>query len=91
LFALTGRQAEAQAILRELLGLYRAHRATPMEIATLYAGWKDANTTLAWIERAVTANDKDLVGLNLNAQFGFLRTEPRFTAIIVDHLHLGPR
>jgi eukaryotic-like serine/threonine-protein kinase len=89
IYALTGKKAEGEAILAELKQLALVSQATPMEIATVFAGWHDSEATLQSIERAVVSNDKDLVGLNINPQFHFLSQNPRFMKIL-QHLNVQP-
>jgi serine/threonine-protein kinase len=78
LCALTGRDGEARALLDELDRMYHHGTASPAEIAAIYVGWKDRESSLHWLELGLPVRDMVLTILPVDSQFDFLRDEPRF-------------
>jgi len=79
-YALSGTKAEAQEILRELQE--RKKSVTSYDYAVVYAGFRDANKTLEWLERAYAERSGRLVNLGVHPQFAFLQSQPRFKQIV---------
>ena len=75
-----GRTAEARQLLGEL---ERATRPVPpYEIAGIYAGLGDADRAFAWLEKAYTARDVNLVFLLVDPKMDPLRADSRIQALL---------
>jgi Flp pilus assembly protein TadD len=59
--AKSGRRAEAEGILRELLERQRQGYIVPTSLAVLSAGLGDTTETFTWLRRAVEAHDPFLL------------------------------
>jgi Flp pilus assembly protein TadD len=81
--AKSGRRAEAERILEELLERQRRGYVAPMSFAVLYAGLGDTSETYAWLGRAVEARDPFLVYNFANDPImAPFRRDPRGQAIL---------
>jgi hypothetical protein len=52
------------------------------EFAVIYAGFRDVNKTLEWLEKGWEERNGRMVNLGVHPQFAFLRKESRFQNII---------
>jgi TolB-like protein/Flp pilus assembly protein TadD len=68
--------------LKETIRFWEARRESAsvasLKIAELYAGLKDADQTMLWLERAFQERSALLFWVNADPQFDFLRDDPRF-------------
>ena len=78
--AISGNKKEAEEILKELQK--RKKRVTGYDYAVIYAGLRDADETLEWLEKAYVEKSGRLVNLQVHPQFAFLRGERRFDSIV---------
>lgn len=77
-----GRPSEAVRAYRESHRLgYRYGAWIPYQIARLYAELEEADSTFAWLERALEAGWDDRPGIATDSAFDLLRTDPRFQRI----------
>jgi len=77
-----GRKIDAQRALDELLRLNRRKPIDPWVIADAYAGLRDKNQALAWLEKAYAQHSNELVSLKVNPGFDPLRSDPRFQYLL---------
>ena len=75
-----GRTAEARELLRELD--QPARLVPPYEIAGVYAGLGDVDHAFAWLEKAYTARDVNIVFLPVDPKMDPLRADPRLQALL---------
>lgn len=75
-----GRTADARQLLAELEQATRP--VPPYEIAGVYAGLGDIERAFAWLEKAYTARDVNLVFLRVDPKMDPLRADPRLLALI---------
>jgi len=78
--AISGNKKEAEEILKELQK--HKKRVTSYDFAVVYAGLRDADETLEWLEKAYVEKSGRLVNLQVHPQFAFLRGERRFDSIV---------
>jgi len=80
--AASGQDYEARQILATLLDRYNSRKCKANEIAAVYAGWKDAVTTLDWLERGLPTRDVELSTLRVSVPYRFMRENPRFIDLL---------
>src|SRR5260370_34985889 len=77
-----GRKIDAQRALDELLRLNRRKPIDPWVIADAYAGLRDKNQALAWLEKAYAQHSNELVSLKENPGFDPLPSDTRFQYLL---------
>jgi hypothetical protein len=77
-YGMAGRRDEAQREIGILNARSEAHYVSPMSFAAIYAGLRDDNQTLGYLERAVDARDTSLPVHLLSTEFDNLRNHPKF-------------
>ena len=81
-YAACGQHAEAVAVLRALLAGDGRGSAPPFQVATAYAGLRDADAAFHWLELACTEHDLHVAGLDVHPAFDPLRSDPRFGRLL---------
>ena len=76
--AKSGKQAEARAVLGELLTLSTERYVASYHIALLYNGLNERDKTLAWLERAYEERNPRMAFLKVEPKWNNLRNNPRF-------------
>src|SRR5581483_4081148 len=82
--AKSGKQAEARALLEELLKLSKERYVPPYHIALLYHGLGERDQTLAWLERGFEERDPKLVFLKVEPKWNNLSVDPKFQDLTRD-------
>jgi tetratricopeptide (TPR) repeat protein len=77
-YGMAGRRDEAQREIGILNARSESHYVSPMSFAAIYAGLRDDNQALAYLERAVDARDTSLPVHLLSTEFDNLRKHPKF-------------
>jgi len=81
-YALSGKNSEAEEILKELQGLQGKTFVSTYNFAVIYAGFRNKEKTLEWLERGYVERNGRLVNLAVHPQFAFLRKEHRFQKLL---------
>ncbi len=81
-YAVSGRRAEALAILKELEAKYGRHEALGQDLAAVYAGLGDKDQAFAWLEKDFQARSGLLARTRWQLPFESLRSDPRFTDLL---------
>jgi len=81
-YGVTGRRAEALAILKELEAKYGRHEVLGQDLAAVYAGLGDKDQAFAWLEKDFQARSGLLVRTRWQLPFESLRSDPRFTDLL---------
>ena len=76
--AKSGKQAEARALLEELLKRSTERYVSPYNIALIYNGLGERDNTFAWLERGYEKRDQRMVFLKVEPKWNTLRSDPRF-------------
>lgn len=76
--AKSGKQAEARAMLAELLRLSTKRFVSPYNIALMYNALDERDETLAWLERGFEQKEPKTVFLKVEPKWNNMRSEPRF-------------
>ncbi len=83
-YAVSGRRAEAQKLLAQLLVEARSKPVSAYNIARIYTGLGEKEQAFSWLERAIAERDSNLTmpGLKPDVQLDTLRSEPRFQELL---------
>jgi eukaryotic-like serine/threonine-protein kinase len=77
--AVAGKKAEAQEVLRELIGLSKVEYAEPFGIAAIHAGLDEREQALEWLQKACDEKSPFVsMFLKVDPKFDSLRSDPRF-------------
>ena len=80
--ALSGRRQEAQKLLAGLRDLSQRSYVPGYDVATIYAGLKDPDSTFEWLDKAFQERSSFLVHINWDPRFKVLRSDPRFGKLL---------
>ncbi|MCM3873411.1 MAG: protein kinase [Pyrinomonadaceae bacterium] len=80
--AKSGKQAEARALLEDLLTLSTERYVTSYHIALVYNGLNERDKTLAWLERAYQERNPRMAFLKVEPKWNNLRGDPRFQDLL---------
>lgn len=81
-FAMSGRIAEANKILKRLEELSARKYVPPYAIALIYVGMGDKKRGLDWLEKACEDRSTSMAYLRVDPGMNSLRTEQRFAALV---------
>ena len=76
--AKSGKQAEARAVLADLLKSSSERYVSPYNIALIYNGLGEPDEALKWLERGYQARDQRMVFLKVEPKWNNLRNDPTF-------------
>jgi serine/threonine-protein kinase len=82
LYAISGRRDDAQRLIDQLQEESKRQFVSPYYIAKIYAGLGEKSQAFAWLEKAYTERDSNIVSLKVDAEFDSLRPDPRFTDLL---------
>jgi len=77
-----GRQAEARAMLNELVDAGREGYVSPIGPALIYLGLGDIDAFFEWLGRAVEGRDPHIFELPFKQSYDGVRNDPRFIALL---------
>ena len=81
-FAVTGRRAEARAVLKELDERYARREAVGQDQAGVYAGLGEKDQAFAWLERDFEQRSGQLPFITYWFSFEALRSDPRYADLV---------
>jgi tetratricopeptide (TPR) repeat protein len=81
-YALAGRRADAEAILERLKGLSERRYVSGLYLAIIYAGLKDKDRALEYLNKAFESRHPGLVLIRVDPIFDDLRTDDRFKQLV---------
>ncbi len=81
-YAISGKKTEAEEILHEMEEQQGKKYVSAYDFAVVYAGFRDVNKTLEWLEKAYVERNGRMVNLAVHPQFAFLRNEPRMQNLV---------
>ena len=81
-FAASGDARRATQIVSRLQRLKGKRYVLPYNIAKIYAAGHDRRNTFAWLETAYEGGNPDLIELNSEPVFDWLRGDPKFTNLM---------
>jgi len=80
--AKSGKQAEARAVLAELLKSSSERYVSPYNLALIYSGLGERDEAPSWLERAYEHRDQKIVFLKVEPKWDNLRADPRFNSLL---------
>jgi len=81
-YGMAGKQAEARAIISQLDALSKKRYVSPLYFAIVYAGLKDNDKAIEYLNKAFDARHPGLVLIRIEPMFDGLRGDERFKALI---------
>ena len=81
-YGIGGRRAEAQAILNQIEALSKRRYVSPLYFAIVYAGLKDNDKAIEYLNKAFEARHPGLVLIRIEPMFDGLRSDERFQVLI---------
>lgn len=81
-YAVAGKKAEAQQVLKDLEQLQEQRYVSPYTVAAIHAGLGDQEQAFKWLDTAVETRDIWLMNLKVDPVFAKLRNERKFTDIL---------
>ncbi|HEY6660177.1 MAG TPA: protein kinase [Pyrinomonadaceae bacterium] len=80
-YGMAGKQAEARAILNQLDALSKRRYVSPLYFAIVYAGLKNNDRAMEYLNKAFEARHPGLVLIRIEPMFDALRSDQRFTQL----------
>jgi Flp pilus assembly protein TadD len=81
-YAISGKRAEAEAIIKELVGKYENGRALGQDLAAVYAGLGEKDQAFAWLEKDLQTRSGLLGWTRWTPAFESLRSDPRYADLL---------
>jgi TolB-like protein/Flp pilus assembly protein TadD len=74
----SGKRAEAEAVIKELMERYARQEADARDLAIAYSGFDDKDQTFAWLEKAFADRSHFMAVLRLEPMLDSLHSDPRW-------------
>jgi len=81
-YARAGKTTEAATTLRRLTALFKSGYVSPFLVAVAYAGLRDNDSVMIWLNRAYDGHDPQLIWLAVERQLDDLHDDPRFKDLL---------
>jgi TolB-like protein/DNA-binding winged helix-turn-helix (wHTH) protein/Tfp pilus assembly protein PilF len=81
-YAVSGRRAEAQKTLAELIEASKYRYISPLDIAQIYAGLEEKDQAFQWLEKAYQEHVTSLLFLKVDKSFSSLHSDARFQNLL---------
>lgn len=81
-YGLGGRKQDALEVIRKLQDGSQQSYVVAYDIALVFAGLRDVDQSLTWLEDACAARFGWLIWINVEPKWDFLRSEPRFQNLL---------
>lgn len=80
-YAVSGNRAGAEAAIAKLKEMLSGDKRAALDIAVVYAGMKDKESTIQWLDKAERSHVTDVIDIEQDPHFAEMRSDPRFRAI----------
>lgn len=81
-YAVSGKRGEAEELIATLKDRSRQQYVAPFDIALIYIGLGDRNSTFEWLERAYADHSTWLTWIKVDPRFDNVRSDPRFRDLL---------
>jgi serine/threonine protein kinase len=81
-YAISQQRKKAFNVLNQLNNISKTRYVDPFSFSVIYAGLKDADQVIRWLEKAHAERSPAMVIIKIYKPFDMLRLDPRFTALI---------
>ena len=81
-YAVSGRSPDALEVIDRLQALAEQTYVSPFGVATIYAGLRQPDEAMNWLERAFADRSRSLAWLNVVNEFDGMRSDPRFESLL---------
>ena len=81
-YAASGNRHEALKVLNDLEKQYKQGRVSPYSAAVVYAGLRENDQAIEWLQKAFKERSGSLLLLKVEPAFDGLRSDPRFTNLL---------
>jgi len=81
-YAVSGNRTEAEKIIADLKALWPGRPHAALDLAGVFSGLGDKESSLYWLEKAQEIHVTDLIGIGKDPHFVELRTDRRFQALV---------
>lgn len=81
-YAVAGKQDEAQKILSDLKELAKQRNVSPLNFAMIYIGLGDKDQAFAWLNKSYEERPDSLMFIKVSPLFESLRSDPRFDDLL---------
>lgn len=81
-YAVSGRRADAERVLMELMEISKQKYVSPYPLATVYAALGDKDRAFEWLEKVYQERSYYVVWLNIDPIFDSLRSDARFQDLL---------
>jgi Flp pilus assembly protein TadD len=81
-YAISGKRAEAEAVIKELAGKYEKGQAIGQDLAAVYAGLGDKDQAFAWLQKDFQTRSGLLAWTRWAPAFESLRSDRRYADLL---------
>jgi len=81
-YAVSGNHTDAQKMIAELKSLWPEQARAALDLAVVFSGLGDKESSLYWLEKAQQIHVSDLIGIGKDPHFVELRSDRRFQALM---------
>jgi TolB-like protein/DNA-binding winged helix-turn-helix (wHTH) protein/Flp pilus assembly protein TadD len=81
-YAVSGNRNDAEKTITELKALWPGHTHAALDLAVVFSGLGDKESTLYWLEKAQETHVSDLIGIGQDSHFAELRSDQRFQDLV---------
>jgi tetratricopeptide (TPR) repeat protein len=81
-YGVTGKKAEAERVLSQLLEQSKKQYVSPFYVALVYAGLRENDKAIDWLEKAYQDRSNAIVFSKVDPQLDGLRSSPRFQSLL---------
>ena len=81
-YAAAGNRAEAENMIAELKRLLPGHTHAALDLAVVFSGLRDKESTLHWLEKAREMKVSDLISIGQDSHFAEMRSDRRFQKLV---------
>jgi len=81
-YAVSGKRAQALALLKQIEDKYERHEVLGQDVAAVYAGLREKDQAFAWLEKDFQSHNGQLARTRNFGPFESLRSDPRFADLL---------